>query len=96
MLYITKLINKRLKLKNNIPSFFFVGSLGLVLLVVVLGGAFSDSWNSMATDGVMGVQVARLPITDIIMSHFGLYSLFVVMIILAGTYIKSTSGGVSY
>lgn len=78
---------------NNIPNFFFWGSLGIVLLVVVLGGAFADSWGSMNSDSVIGIQMARLPITSIIMNNFGLYSFFIIVIILAGTYIKTQQGG---
>lgn len=78
---------------NDIPSFFFWGSLGIVFLVIIFGGAFAEAWSSAGTDPVFGLQVQRMPITDIIMSNFGIYALFVVVIILAGTFVKTRSYG---
>jgi hypothetical protein len=81
---------------NNIPSFFFFGSLGLVLLVVIIGGAFGEAWISSSADSNFGIQAVRMPITNIILSNFGLYSLFIMVIILVGTYVKMSDSNASY
>lgn len=73
---------------NNIPPFFFFASLGVLLLVVIIGGAFADSWTTANTDTIFRVQSERMPMSFFVLSHFGVYALFVIIIISAGTYVK--------
>lgn len=73
---------------NNIPPFFFFASLGVILLIVVFGAALAEGWENSNKDNNFFTQSQRMPITDFIMINYAMYSLFVITIILGGTYIK--------
>lgn len=89
MLFISlPIISMILAYLNNIPSFFFFASIGLMLLVVIIGGAYSSAWGDMHDDDTLNTQINRMPITDTILSHYGMYSFFVMIIIISGTYVK--------
>ena len=82
---------------NNVPPFFFFASMGVVLLVVIFGAAFSSAWDdSNDNDGFFSVQSARMPMTNFVMSHFGVYALFCSIIIASGTYIKLKNNAYGY
>jgi hypothetical protein len=81
---------------NNIPPFFFWASIGVMLLVILLGGAFGEAWASATTDTLVQAQVSRIPMTNYVLNNFGIYSLFVITIIAAGVFIKTRSQGGYY
>ena len=76
---------------NNIHPLFFWASLGLTMLMVIIGSAFGDSFTSIANDTSFLGVTAQMPYSTIIFSHFGMYSLFVVLVIAAGVFVKSRS-----
>lgn len=73
---------------NNIPPFFFFASIGMILLAVIIGAALSDGWTSSHDDDTFDTQANRMPMTDYVMTHFGVYALFCIIVIMSGTYVK--------
>lgn len=78
---------------NNIHPLFFWASLGLTMLVVILGAAFGDAFVSVMNSDTISSASSEMPITTTIFSHFGMYSLFVVLVIAAGVFVKSRQIG---
>lgn len=73
---------------NNIHPLFFWTSLLLVILVVLVGAGYQVFWEELAMDSDLSAQMTRLPITNLVLSNYGMYSLLVFIIIAAGTFIK--------
>lgn len=80
---------------NNIHPLFFWASIGVTMLVVIIGSAFGDSFVSIMNSGSLTTAASELPMSTMIFSHFGVYSLFVILLIGAGVFVKSrqSSGG---
>jgi hypothetical protein len=80
---------------NNIHPLFFWASIGLTMLVVIVGAAFGDAFTAMINTDTFSGVVGQLPMSTWVFNNFGMYSLFVVLIIAAGVFVKSRSGGYS-
>lgn len=76
---------------NNIHPLFFWASLGVTMLVVIVGSAFGDAFMSVANDSTFAGVATQMPYSTLLFNHFGMYSLFVVLIIGAGVFVKSRS-----
>lgn len=77
---------------NAVPSVFFYMTLAVLLLMVFVGWGLQDGYTELQGTGgaLAGYIQAEMPITNFIMTNFGIYSLLVVLIIGYGTYVKST------
>lgn len=73
---------------NNIHPLFFWASMLVVIVVVLVGAGYQVFWEELATDSELYAQMIRLPITNLVMTNYGMYSLLVFVIIAAGTFIK--------
>lgn len=73
---------------NNIHPLFFWASIALVILVVLMGGAFQVFWEELSGDDDLNTQMQRLPITNLVMNNYGVYAFLTFIIIAAGTFIK--------
>jgi hypothetical protein len=75
---------------NSIPSIFFYLTLALLFLMAFVSYAFQGAWESLRMGGTdfSVYAVSRMPITDFVMSNFGLYGLLIIAIIGYGTYVK--------
>jgi hypothetical protein len=80
---------------NNIPAIFFFGIIGVLFLMVFVGWGLQAGWEGiMADGGDFSIYVSSgLPMTNFILSNFGVYSLLVVAIIGFGTYVKAGREG---
>lgn len=77
---------------NNIHPLFFWASLGITMLLVIIGSAFGDSFVSITSDATLGAVSAQMPMSTLLFNNFGMYSLFVVLLIAAGVFMKARSG----
>lgn len=77
---------------NSIHPLFFWASIGVTMLVVIIGAAFGDAFVSFMNADTMLSAAAEMPITTTIFSHFGMYSFFVVLVIAAGVFVKARGG----
>lgn len=77
---------------NNIHPLFFWASLGITMLLVIIGSAFGDSFVNITNDPTLGGVSAQMPYSTLLFSHFGMYALFVVLVIAAGVFVKARSG----
>lgn len=83
------LVSMGLAFFNDINPVFFWVSLGLVLIVVLLGAAAANIWNNvMSSSATLDLVADRLPITNFIMSSYGLYAFVIFIIIAAGSFVK--------
>jgi hypothetical protein len=75
---------------NSIPSVFFFISLGFLFLMTIVGWAFRAAWlNVKAGGGDFAFYVVdRMQLVDFVMSNFGVYTLFIILLIGYGTYVK--------
>ena len=77
---------------NNIhPVFFYIG-IAVLILIVLCGYAYQQLWVKF-TAGDLSVTSSSIPMTNFILSHFGIYSLFVGIAILYGLYVKNSQSG---
>lgn len=77
---------------NDIPPLLFWASIGVSMLVIILGSAFGDAWVTMVSDGgELGLAASRMPMTSTVFNHFGVYAFFAVLLIIAGVFVKSKS-----
>ena len=76
---------------NNIHPLFFWASLGVTMLLVIVGSAFQDSFVNLISGSTFGGVSAQMPWSTILFSHFGMYALFVVLVIAAGVFVKARS-----
>lgn len=81
---------------NNVHPFFFWSSIGVVMLLVILGGTFSDSWIQTINDPNLSAASAQLPMSNFIFSNYAIYAFFVVLIISGGIFIKAKNNGGGY
>lgn len=81
---------------NNIHPLFFWASLGIVLLIVMVGAGLAQLWADINTDTLLASQAALMPMMNFILSHYGLYSFFVFVIIAAGSFVKLRGGNSTY
>lgn len=78
---------------NNIHPLFFWASIGITMLVIIIGSAFGDAFVGVMNSDGLSAGTAVLPMSSFIFSHFGMYSLFVILLIAAGVFVKSKSAG---
>lgn len=78
---------------NNIHPLFFWASIGVTMLVIIIGSAFGDAFVSFMNSDTITGATSEMPITTTIFNHFAMYSLFVVLIIAAGVFVKSRQIG---
>lgn len=71
----------------------FWASLGLIILILILAGGFSVAWGSLTDNNLFGEAAYDMPMTNWIMNHYVIYALFVVGLIIFGTFVKARSGG---
>lgn len=81
---------------NNIHPLFFWASLLLVVVIVLLGASLAELWGQLRSDADLSVAVERFPMSDYILQHYGLYSLFAFVTIAFGTFVKLRGGGGFY
>lgn len=82
------LISAVLAYFDNVHPLFMWLSFLLVFVVVIVGAGIAQLWEALMEDTVLSTQAALMPITDYILSNFGLYSLFIFVIIAMGTFVK--------
>lgn len=93
------LISAVLAWSNNIPNIFFFLSIGLLFLLVFIGWGLQWGAEGIFVSGnALGTYIASvMPGTYWILSHFGLYSMLVFLIVGIGTYVRvGRGGGFSY
>lgn len=78
---------------NNIPPFFFWASIGIIMLAVILGSAFGDAWTSFVASGDSATAAARMPMMNLVLTNFGVYTFLCILIIAAGIFIKTQNPG---
>jgi hypothetical protein len=76
---------------NNIPPFFFWVSIGVMLTAIYFGGALGSALEVFAEDTLIGDHLSRVPMTKFVINNFGMYALFVTVIVAAGVFIKTRS-----
>jgi hypothetical protein len=76
---------------NNISPLFFYASIGLIVLVIILGSAFGDAWISITQEGSINSIIGNMAMSHYIMSNFGIYALFCAIIISIGIFVKTRS-----
>lgn len=77
---------------NNIHAVFFWLSLMLAFAIILIGKAFQLVWEAFISDATITSVAQSLPITNWVLSNYGLYSFFVFIVIAAGTFIKLRGG----
>lgn len=76
---------------NNIPPFFFWASIGVILIVLIIGGILQDSWSESYKVDSFKLQADRMPMTTYILNNYIIYSLLVIIIIAGGVFVKTRS-----
>jgi hypothetical protein len=77
---------------NNIHPAFFWLSLTLAIAIVFIGKAFQLIWQAFVSDATIASVAQTLPIANLVLSNYGLYSFFIFIIIASGTFIKLRGG----
>lgn len=77
---------------NFIPRVFFFVFIGLLFVMALIGGVVSTMWGSVLTADIMSDAAATMPITNFIMTNYGVYFLITVFLISIGTYVKYGEG----
>ena len=57
----------------------------------LVGSAFQDSFNNLISGSTFSGVSAQMPWSTLLFSHFGMYALFVVLVIAAGVFVKARS-----
>lgn len=78
---------------NNIHPLFFYATTGVVIFIVLVGGAYGTLYEKFAATSIGQEGAVSLPMMNFIMSHFGLYAILTSVIVLFGTYVKIRSAG---
>ena len=73
---------------NNIPPFFFFLSIGYSLFQILLGKALELAYTAFVAAGDPATIAASVPMTNYILSNFGLYSYLVIVVVAIGTFAK--------
>jgi hypothetical protein len=73
---------------NDIHPLFFYASFIIVLFIILMGYAYSGLWDKYKATDIGLASSMSMPMTNFIMSHFGLYSLLASFLILFGTFVK--------
>ena len=76
---------------NNIHPLFFWASLGVTMLLVIMGSAFGDSFTAIANDGNISPVASQMPMSTLVFNNFGIYAFLCVLIIAAGVFVKTRS-----
>lgn len=79
---------------NNIPSTYFYLLLGVLLLMVFIGWGLQGGYENLQAQGgdFANYLTDEMPLTNFILTNFGLYSVIIVLIIGYGTYVKQRQG----
>ena len=73
---------------NNIPPFFFWGSIGVLMLVILMANVVGDLYTNVANVNGLSTVTSSLPMTNFIMSHFVIYGFLCSVLILFGVFLK--------
>lgn len=76
------------------PPFFFYTIIGYLFMLVFAGwGLQSGYQDAVSTGGEFMLYITNnMPVTDWVLSNMGIYTMFIVLLIGAGTYIKRRGG----
>ena len=73
---------------NNIhPVMFWIG-LPIILIAIFLGAAYSEVWKAAVADPSLASYANELPITNLVLTNYGKYSLLIALIVAFGTFVK--------
>lgn len=72
---------------NDIHPLFFYVSIAVLILIVMAGYAYKILWESL-TSTSLGATASSLPMTNFVLSNYGLYSLLVGVMVIIGLYVK--------
>lgn len=78
---------------DNIHPLFFWLSLGVIIVIVILGASVQTLWGELAEDAELNTSMQGMPITYFLMNNLGFYSFFCTLVIVFGTFVKLRSGG---
>lgn len=78
---------------NNIHPLLYWASMGLSLILVIVGSSIGEAWNAVTDTGTLTSSASNLPMTDWILSHFALYAIFCIIVIGYGVFVKTRNAG---
>lgn len=91
LLFGLPLVSMGLAHTNVVPNLFFYVTLAVLLLMVFVGWGLQAGFESIIANGgaFASYLATSMPISNYVMTHFGIYSVIVVAIIGYGTYAKA-------
>lgn len=94
MLFISlPIVSMMLAFMNYIPPFLFYAVIGITMLMVALGAGFSLGFTNLINGSSdAAIASSRIPMTSFVFSHFGFYTLFAMILIISGVYVKQSRG----
>jgi hypothetical protein len=73
---------------NNIHPMLFYASIGLVVIIVVMGATIGDVWERASSSEGFGDMARSLPMTDYILNNMAVYAFLVFLLISGATWIR--------
>ena len=77
---------------NNIHPVMFWISMPLIMVAIFLGAAYSEVWQAAMQEPELSVYASELPIQNLVLTNYGKYSLFIVLVVALGTFVKLRGG----